>query len=336
MTDYTQNVSYGPKDALSTGDAAKRIKGTELDAEFAEISTAIASKEDEANKGANNGYCGLGAGGLVDPTDLPAATDSAQGAVELATTAEATTGTDTTRAVTAAGVKAAIDALKAAGLILTGASLEVQGTLVQLKLNETDADSDEKQWEWRASGGDLFLYTDTDGGSAVGTPIAITRNGTTVTGIALTATNITANGSEILTAATGAPIATSGSFMMELATDSSGGSVLASGTAYWKKYNGVVTMRTPDLYVTTTDTSLFLRNIPAACQPALTGSYVQGVVVAGVVNGLPDPVEIRINEGVAYWELVGLNSGGFTGGSTLKGIGTHVGGGCCFSYQVTD
>ncbi len=44
---------------------------------------------------------------------LSAATSTAQGIVELATTAETTTGTDTTRAVTPAGVQAAIDALVA-------------------------------------------------------------------------------------------------------------------------------------------------------------------------------------------------------------------------------
>ena len=106
MSDYTQNVSYAPKDALSTGDAAKRIKGTELDAEFAEIATAIASKEDEANKGVASGYCGLDGSALVAVANLPAATATAIGAVELATTAEVVTGTDTTRAVTAAGVEA--------------------------------------------------------------------------------------------------------------------------------------------------------------------------------------------------------------------------------------
>lgn len=42
---------------------------------------------------------------------LSAGTESAQGILELATTGEATTGTDTARAVTPAGVKAAIDAL---------------------------------------------------------------------------------------------------------------------------------------------------------------------------------------------------------------------------------
>lgn len=44
----------------------------------------------------------------------PAATETTAGVVELATTAEATTGTDTTRAVTAAGVKAAVDSIIAA------------------------------------------------------------------------------------------------------------------------------------------------------------------------------------------------------------------------------
>lgn len=47
--------------------------------------------------------------GTVAATYLPSATDSTAGIVELATTVEATTGTDTTRAVTAAGVAAAIN-----------------------------------------------------------------------------------------------------------------------------------------------------------------------------------------------------------------------------------
>lgn len=55
-----------------------------------------------------------------DVTDIvTAASDTAAGKVELATTAETTTGTDTARAVTPAGVKAATDALVAAGTALT-------------------------------------------------------------------------------------------------------------------------------------------------------------------------------------------------------------------------
>ena len=47
----------------------------------------------------------LGAGGRFDAARLPAASETGAGAVELATLAEARTGTDTTRAVTPAGVR---------------------------------------------------------------------------------------------------------------------------------------------------------------------------------------------------------------------------------------
>lgn len=48
MSDYTQIVDYSVKDALSSGDAAKKILGSEIDAELASIATAIASKANSA------------------------------------------------------------------------------------------------------------------------------------------------------------------------------------------------------------------------------------------------------------------------------------------------
>jgi len=71
--------------------------------------------------------------GTFDPARLPAATDTAQGAVELATTAEALTGTDTTRAVTPAGVKAVADT-KAATSHTHAASDITSGTLDAARL----------------------------------------------------------------------------------------------------------------------------------------------------------------------------------------------------------
>lgn len=47
MTDYTRNVDYAAKDALSTGDANKKIKGVDVGGEFDEIATSSATK---ANK----------------------------------------------------------------------------------------------------------------------------------------------------------------------------------------------------------------------------------------------------------------------------------------------
>lgn len=46
MSDYTPLVNYAAKDALSTGDPAKKILGTEVSAELAAVQTAIASKYD--------------------------------------------------------------------------------------------------------------------------------------------------------------------------------------------------------------------------------------------------------------------------------------------------
>lgn len=45
----------------------------------------------ESEKGANNGYCGLDSSGLVDPSDLPSATKTTQGAVQRSTYGDAVT-----------------------------------------------------------------------------------------------------------------------------------------------------------------------------------------------------------------------------------------------------
>lgn len=71
MSNYSQNVFFGPKDSLLSGDPAKVIKGTEVDGELSGISTAIASKEDSSNKGIANGYASLDASILVPVAQIP-------------------------------------------------------------------------------------------------------------------------------------------------------------------------------------------------------------------------------------------------------------------------
>jgi hypothetical protein len=71
MSNYTQNTSFTAKDNLVSGDPAKIIRGSDFDAEFDEISTAIASKEDSSNKGAANGYAPLDAATLLSTAYLP-------------------------------------------------------------------------------------------------------------------------------------------------------------------------------------------------------------------------------------------------------------------------
>jgi hypothetical protein len=46
MSNYTKATNFASKDALSTGNPAKVIKGTEIDAEYTAIASAISSKSD--------------------------------------------------------------------------------------------------------------------------------------------------------------------------------------------------------------------------------------------------------------------------------------------------
>jgi hypothetical protein len=46
MSDYTKAVDFAAKDALSPGNPSKVVKGTEIDAEFEAIETAVGTKLD--------------------------------------------------------------------------------------------------------------------------------------------------------------------------------------------------------------------------------------------------------------------------------------------------
>jgi len=113
MSDYTKTTDFTAKDALSTGDPLKLIKGSYFDTEFDAIVTAIASKEDSTNKSSAGGYAGLDGSALVNDAELATASVTVRGPVELATNAETNTGSDTTRAITAAGLAQMTNLLQA-------------------------------------------------------------------------------------------------------------------------------------------------------------------------------------------------------------------------------
>ena len=46
MSNYTKTTNFAAKDSLPSGNAAKIVKGTEIDTEFNNIATAIATKAD--------------------------------------------------------------------------------------------------------------------------------------------------------------------------------------------------------------------------------------------------------------------------------------------------
>jgi len=96
MSDYTKTVDFAAKDALASANPAKAAKGTEVDTEYNNISTAIATKFDVNDRNVANGIAPLDAGILVPPANLPVATETAIGALEIGTAAEvnALTATD--------------------------------------------------------------------------------------------------------------------------------------------------------------------------------------------------------------------------------------------------
>ena len=49
MTNYTKSTNFASKDSLSSGDPLKIVKGTEINTEFDNIATAVATKADSAS-----------------------------------------------------------------------------------------------------------------------------------------------------------------------------------------------------------------------------------------------------------------------------------------------
>lgn len=49
MSNYTQTTNFATKDALASGNPLKVVKGTEINVEFANIATAVATKSDSAS-----------------------------------------------------------------------------------------------------------------------------------------------------------------------------------------------------------------------------------------------------------------------------------------------
>jgi hypothetical protein len=100
MSNYTQSTNFATKDALTSGDPLKIVKGTEINTEFVNISVAIATKAD-----------------LASPTftgtpSLPTGT----------TAVTQTAGNNTTLLATTAFVQAAIALLYPVGSIYTNAT----------------------------------------------------------------------------------------------------------------------------------------------------------------------------------------------------------------------
>jgi hypothetical protein len=113
MSNYTQSTNFATKDALTSGDPLKIVKGTEINTEFVNISVAIATKADLASP--------TFTGTPTLPTGTIAVTQSSSD--------------DSTKLATTAFVQDVADAIKAAlfpvGSIYTNSSVATNpGTLL--------------------------------------------------------------------------------------------------------------------------------------------------------------------------------------------------------------
>lgn len=88
MTDYTKATNFASKDSLASGNAAKIVKGTEIDTEFNNIATAVATKADKASPTFTGTVTiptvAISAGTITGITDLAVA-DGGTGASDAAT-----------------------------------------------------------------------------------------------------------------------------------------------------------------------------------------------------------------------------------------------------------
>jgi hypothetical protein len=101
VSNYTKSTNFATKDALASGNPLKIVKGTEIDTEFNNIATAVATKADLASP--------TFTGTPTLPTGTVAVTQSA--------------GNNTTAIATTAFVQAAIALLYPVGSIYTNATV---------------------------------------------------------------------------------------------------------------------------------------------------------------------------------------------------------------------
>lgn len=143
MADYTKNYNWTSKDGLSSGEAEKVIQGTQFDAEFDDIQTAVNSKLDSSDYNVANGVAGLDASALLLPAQIPQATTTAVGGGETATDTEANTGasagTGTTTLLTPSNLNAVLTQAAGNGITHSAGVLSISTHLTNIDaLAKTD------------------------------------------------------------------------------------------------------------------------------------------------------------------------------------------------------
>lgn len=155
MSDYTKSTNFATKDALSSGNALKIVKGTEIDTEFNNIATAIATKAD-----------------LASPTftGTPSLPTGTTGVTQ-------TYGDSSTKLSTTAFVQAALQLLYPVGTIYTNSSVSTNPATL-LGFGTWTAFAAGRVMVGFDSGNALFDTAEETGGSANAIVVSHTHNTT--------------------------------------------------------------------------------------------------------------------------------------------------------------
>ena len=156
MSDYTKSTNFATKDNLSSGNPLKIVKGTEIDTEFNNIATAVATKADLASP--------TFTGTPTLPTGTIAVTQSS--------------GSNTTTIATTAFVQAAIALLYPVGSIYTNATVSTNPATL-LGFGTWTAFGTGRVMVGFDSGNALFDAAEETGGSADAITVSHTHTATT-------------------------------------------------------------------------------------------------------------------------------------------------------------
>jgi len=156
LSDYTKSTNFATKDNLSSGDPLKIVKGTEINTEFDNIATAVATKADLASP--------TFTGTPTLPTGTIAVTQSS--------------GSNTTTIATTAFVQAAIALLYPVGSVYTNASVSTNPATL-LGFGTWTAFGAGRVMVGFDSGNALFDAAEETGGSADAITVSHTHTATT-------------------------------------------------------------------------------------------------------------------------------------------------------------
>ena len=292
MTDYTKTVNFAAKDSLPSGDSGKIIRGTEFDTEFNNISTAIATKADEASP------TFTGTASFNDVTATGTVTT-----VALSVTGNTTLGDAATDTVTF--------------------TADVASNLIPSTTNTYDLGTSSEQWK------DLYIdgkaYVDAielDGTDITATAAEINiLDGVTVTTDELNILDgVTANTTELnlLDGVTELTSYVSGDWTPEVADATTGGNVATTSSSvgrYVKVGNFVqVNMIITNINTTglTGGNQIFVRNLPFTARDTTPTSFYLGVAqlyrTGASSSGTLWVPTLYDNQSVIRFQAVGDNS----------------------------